>query len=142
MTTYDPKLIELLCERQHDAYEAAAVEAGWTTQQASRKPWAEVPEANKQTMRASVAVVLYALLELGWTPPTISTPPPLIEPSTIFEDADAMYAPKPRGDGSWGLWNKAAEAWEDDRHLTMDTAHREAVRSNDALAAAEDATWD
>jgi hypothetical protein len=54
-------LIERLCEAQHDAYEAAAVEAGWQTQEQSRKPWAEVPEANKQTMRASMRAVLRVL---------------------------------------------------------------------------------
>jgi hypothetical protein len=42
----------------HDAYEKAAVGAGWETQAASRKPWADVPEANKETMRAAVAALL------------------------------------------------------------------------------------
>lgn len=42
----------------HDAYEKAAVGAGWETQQASRKAWAEVPEANKVTMRAAVRALL------------------------------------------------------------------------------------
>jgi hypothetical protein len=52
--------IETLCEVMHDAYEAAAVEAGWETQARSRVPWAEVPEANKATMRAAVmALMLY-----------------------------------------------------------------------------------
>lgn len=54
--------IESACEVMHDAYEKAAVGAGWETQKASRKPWAEVPEANKVTMRASVA----ALFEWLW----------------------------------------------------------------------------
>jgi hypothetical protein len=50
--------IEAACEVMHDAYEAAAVAAGWETQQRSRKPWAEVPEANKATMRAAVTALL------------------------------------------------------------------------------------
>ena len=50
--------IEHLCEVMHDAYEAAAARNGWATQAASRKPWAEVPETNKATMRAAVVAVL------------------------------------------------------------------------------------
>lgn len=50
--------VEQACEVMHDAYEKAAVGAGWETQEASRKPWAEVPEANKETMRAAVSALL------------------------------------------------------------------------------------
>ena len=57
--------VELLCEVMHDAYERAAVGAGWETQQASRKPWATVPEANKITMRAAVTALLVDLIEQG-----------------------------------------------------------------------------
>lgn len=53
----DPR-VERACEVMHDAYERAAVGAGWETQAASRKPWADVPEANKATMRAAVAALL------------------------------------------------------------------------------------
>lgn len=62
-------LIEHLCALQHDAYEAAAVSAGWSTQQASRKPWEDVPEANKETMRASMRAVLIELEDMGATLP-------------------------------------------------------------------------
>jgi hypothetical protein len=58
-----PERIEHYCELMHDAYEKAAVGAGWETQQASRKPWSDVPEANKATMRASVAALLDAVDE-------------------------------------------------------------------------------
>ncbi len=50
--------VERYCEIMHDAYEKAAVGAGWETQQASRKPWADVPDANKETMRAAVGALL------------------------------------------------------------------------------------
>lgn len=50
--------IERACEVMHDAYEKAAVGAGWKTNPASRKPWADVPEANKATMRAAVAALM------------------------------------------------------------------------------------
>lgn len=50
--------IEKACEVMHDAYEKAAVEAGWETQQRSRVPWADVPEANKATMRAAVTALV------------------------------------------------------------------------------------
>lgn len=53
--------IEHLCEVMHDAYEKAATGNGWETQTASRKPWADVPEANKATMRAAVAALLSEL---------------------------------------------------------------------------------
>jgi hypothetical protein len=54
--------IEHLCEVMHNAYEKAAIGAGWETQAASRKPWASVPEANKQTMRAAVTALLAEVL--------------------------------------------------------------------------------
>lgn len=64
MNITDEKL-EMACIVMHDAYELAAVAAGWNTQSASRKPWAAVPDANKVTMRAAV----HALLTwLGDTP--------------------------------------------------------------------------
>lgn len=50
--------VELACEVMHDAYERAAVGAGWETNPASRKPWSDVPEANKATMRAAVSALL------------------------------------------------------------------------------------
>lgn len=50
--------LEELCEAMHDAYETAAVAAGWETQARSRKPWADVPDANKQTMRHAVRALL------------------------------------------------------------------------------------
>jgi hypothetical protein len=53
--------VERACEVMHDAYEAAASREGWETQEASRKPWSDVPEANKATMRAAVRALLDAL---------------------------------------------------------------------------------
>jgi hypothetical protein len=50
--------VEELCEAFHDAYEEAAVKSGWETQQRSRKPWADVPEANKETMRKTISELL------------------------------------------------------------------------------------
>lgn len=61
--------MEALCEVMHDAYEAAAKGNGWETQERSRKPWADVPEANKATMRAAVSALLR---HLGLT---LDTPP-------------------------------------------------------------------
>lgn len=55
--------VERYCEVMHDAYEAAALGAGWETQERSRKPWADVPEANKRTMRAAVRALLAAVAE-------------------------------------------------------------------------------
>lgn len=53
-----PQLVEEACEVMHDAYESAAVSNGWETQAKSRKPWSEVPEENKATMRAAVSALL------------------------------------------------------------------------------------
>lgn len=50
--------VEDACRVMHDAYEAAAVQAGWETQERSRKPWEDVPEANKATMRAAVSALM------------------------------------------------------------------------------------
>lgn len=58
------QLVEMMCVTMHDAYETAAISAGWETNLKSRKPWAEVPEANKETMRAAVS----ALLQVWVTP--------------------------------------------------------------------------
>ena len=58
----DAALLEEACIAAHDAYEAAAHEAGWATNPQSRKPWAEVPEANKAAMRAGIGAAL-ALIE-------------------------------------------------------------------------------
>jgi hypothetical protein len=55
--------IERCCEAMHGAYETAAAAAGWATQERSRKPWAEVPEANKTTMRTAVPVAMTRALE-------------------------------------------------------------------------------
>lgn len=51
--------LETACEVLHDAYEKAAIGEGWKTQIASRKPWTDVPEANKATMRAAVGALLH-----------------------------------------------------------------------------------
>lgn len=52
--------VERICEVMHDAYEEAAVREGWSTQEASRKPWSDVPEPNKRTMRYAVRAALGA----------------------------------------------------------------------------------
>lgn len=53
--------LEYYCEVMHDAYEEAAVGAGWETNEKSRKPWADVPESNKATMRVAVRALISSL---------------------------------------------------------------------------------
>lgn len=53
--------VEQACEIMHDAYERAAIGTEWETQAASRKPWQDVPEANKATMRIAVQALMDAL---------------------------------------------------------------------------------
>ena len=50
--------VERECEIMHDAYEAAAIKAGWETQRRSRVPWSDVPAANKRTMQAAVLTLV------------------------------------------------------------------------------------
>lgn len=50
--------IEAACVIMHDAYEAAAVGAGWETNIKSRVLWPDVPFANQQTMRAAVGALV------------------------------------------------------------------------------------
>lgn len=57
-TTTETTTVEQACEVMHDAYERAATTTGWETNLASRKQWADVPEANKETMRAAVSALL------------------------------------------------------------------------------------
>jgi hypothetical protein len=50
--------IDDLCKVLHDAYETAAIVQGWNTNPESQKPWVDVPEANKATMRYAVTELL------------------------------------------------------------------------------------
>ena len=61
MMELTPDDLERACIVMHDAYEKAAVTAGWETQEASRKPWVTVPETNKATMRVAVAALIQHL---------------------------------------------------------------------------------
>lgn len=54
-------LAEQIAEAFHDAYERLAPEHGYETREASRKPWSEVPENNRELMTA----VVEELLETG-----------------------------------------------------------------------------
>lgn len=57
-TRPDAAILEAACIAAHNAYEAAAHEAGWITNTQSRKPWVEVPEANKIAMRAGIGAAI------------------------------------------------------------------------------------
>ena len=64
MENKNEDLIEQLCEEMHDRYEAAAIGAGWETNPESRLSWADIPEANKQTMRAAVGPIADRIIDL------------------------------------------------------------------------------
>lgn len=49
--------LDLLCAIAHLSYEMAAKDAGWETQKASRVAWDDLPEPNKQAMRAAISAV-------------------------------------------------------------------------------------
>ncbi len=52
---------EQIAQAFHEAYERLAPDFGYKTREASAKPWADVPEQNKQLMVA----VVQALLDFG-----------------------------------------------------------------------------
>lgn len=49
---------EAIARRFHEAYELLAPDHGYETRQASRKPWSDVPDDNKNLMIAVVARLL------------------------------------------------------------------------------------
>lgn len=49
---------ERVAQQFHEAYERLAPEYGYQTREATAKPWAEVPEQNKNLMVAVVADLL------------------------------------------------------------------------------------
>lgn len=51
-------ITDVLCQKLHDAYEQEALNHGWKTQEKSRVSWFDLPEANKNTMRGAMRVVL------------------------------------------------------------------------------------
>lgn len=85
--------LERLCEVMHDAYEDAAHRFGWETQERSRKPWSEVPEANKRTMRHAVLALLFDLNAHGRLRPDLTRPKGGPDPSL-----STPSAPSPSGD--------------------------------------------
>lgn len=101
--------MDRLCEVMHDAYEAAALSAGWQTQERSRVPWADVPEANKATMRAAVAALLR---ELGSEP--VSTTPELyaVLLHPVWGDSEQQATVIRSTDGG-ETWQAMAEATRD-----------------------------
>lgn len=50
--TGQPSAAELLAQTFHDIYEELAPSFGYETREASAKPWAEIPEANRALMIA------------------------------------------------------------------------------------------
>jgi len=50
--------LDTLASVVHDTYEAAAARTGWQTNPASRRPWADVPEANRTATRAAIRAAL------------------------------------------------------------------------------------
>jgi hypothetical protein len=104
-------LIERLCERMHEAYEEAAVSEGWSTQASSRKPWSEVPDANRRTMRQSVAAALDLLEAEG----RLSWP---LEPSPGMAEMT----------GEWE-WEIEVCGEDEVRVYTVDEALRPAIRA-------------
>jgi hypothetical protein len=66
----DPGTAEGIARRFHEAYEDLAPSHGYETREASRKPWTDVPDQNKNLMIAVVA----RLLDEGVVRPGDDTP--------------------------------------------------------------------
>ncbi|TXS34969.1 hypothetical protein [Streptomyces sp. OR43] len=49
---------EAIARRFHETYEELAPDHGYTTREASRKPWSDVPDQNKNLMIAVVSQLL------------------------------------------------------------------------------------
>lgn len=97
-------LVEHACEVMHDAYERAAGSAGWETNPASRKPWADVPDSNKTTMRAAVAALLEAL--------QLEADPLKVVVDFVAKREEYVQALKnsPHADADYFRWSGHAEA--------------------------------
>lgn len=61
-------MVEKYSKIAHEAYEKAAVGAGWETNEKSRKRWEEVPEANRACTRAAVRAVLEGMGKITGEP--------------------------------------------------------------------------
>lgn len=85
---------EIIAQRFHEAYERLAPDHGYRTREASAKPWADVPVANKGLMVATVA--------------------DLIGSGTITGEAAAPQKPEDISDG----FHTMAELYEHQRALT------------------------
>lgn len=59
--TITPAALDFLCSELHNAYERAARETGWETQERTKVHWNDLPSANQNTMRLALAHVLYHL---------------------------------------------------------------------------------
>lgn len=92
----DIEYINRLCEVMHDAYESAAPLTGWRTNPESRKPWDDVPAANKATMRYAVRTLIQH-----------------IEPSTSEQEIVRLRAEVERLTGMVTMLADEAEQWRD-----------------------------
>jgi hypothetical protein len=62
LAALEPVSVEEACRRMHEAYERHAATLGWETQKLSRvRRWDDVPDANKETMRATIREVFTGL---------------------------------------------------------------------------------
>lgn len=66
-------LLTAVARAFHERYEMLAPTFGWETQERSRLPWDEVPEHNRELMRATVGHLIQdGVIEIG---PAVATPP-------------------------------------------------------------------
>lgn len=80
---------ERIAKAFHEAYESLAPEHGYETRQASRKPWEEVPENNRELMVAVVEQLLgQGDIEFGVLADASGSPSSHFE---IFEGQDGEF---------------------------------------------------
>jgi hypothetical protein len=127
-----PPVLERCCEVMHDACEAAAIRHGWKTQEASRRPWKDVPESNKCTMRCAVNTLIRHLVEN-----------PLIDwkgfHDSLKRQADDKIATLTKERDEALVWKEVAQSWESGLKTWRERAEHaeklsEEMRSNAQLA--------
>lgn len=106
--------VERACEVMHGAYESAAAEQGWETQAVSRKPWADVPEANKATMRAAVTALIDFWLASG----VVRDVGTLAADETLVEAVAQAFNGGPLGIVDPGYWEHMPGRLRDQYRIT------------------------
>ena len=93
---------EALAQRFHETYERLAPSFGYETREASAKPWAEVPENNRNLMTAVCTEILSR------------TPPPSVLDEEVVAVLFPIFAELDDGINGHGHGHGLPGVWDDD----------------------------